>query len=137
MNEDLNVVYEIRDAVPEDKSFIMATWLKGLYYGDSWFSSIPKSIFMNNYKLILEAILAKHLVKVACLKEDSNVIIGYSILSNDYTTIHWVFVKQAFRNKGVGRSLVPQYPTNVSHLTTLGKSLLAKIPNCVFNPWAL
>lgn len=137
MSDDLDKVYEIRDSVSDDKAFVMATWLRGLYYGDSWFSSIPKSIFMNNYKLILEAILSKHIVKVACLKEDSNVIIGYSVLSKDYSTIHWIFVKQAFRNKGVGRSLVPQYPTFVSHLTVLGKSLLHKFPDCVFNPWAL
>jgi GNAT superfamily N-acetyltransferase len=135
MNSELNKIYEIRDYKPEDKAFIMATWLRGLYYGDSWFSEIPKDIFMNNYKLILEALLLKNIVKVACLCEDRDVIVGYSVLSHDFTTIHWVFVKSAWRKQGIGRQLVPKYPSNVTHLTTLGKSLMKKLENCIFNPF--
>lgn len=134
---DLGTTYEIRDYKPEDKAFIMATWLRGLYYGDSWFSQIPKGIFMDNYKQILELLLARSLVKVACDKQDPDVILGYSVLSKDFSTIHWVFVKSVMRKQGVGRSLLPQYPTYISHLTSLGKSLMTKFTDCVFNPFAL
>lgn len=132
-----NKLYEVRDYKPEDKSFIMATFLRGLYYGDSWFSIIPKDIFMANYKLIVEALLAKHQVKVACLCEDKDVILGYSILSKDFTTIHWCFVKSAFRKQGISKALLPKYPTTVTHLTVLGKALLPKFKDCLFNPFAL
>lgn len=134
---ELDKTYSIRDFKVEDKSLIMATWLRGLYYGDSWFSQIPKSLFMNNYKQILEAILARSVVKVACDIKDPDTIFGYSVLSKDYQTIHWVFVKAAFRKQGIGKSLLPQYPTFVSHLTALGKSLLSKFTDCVFNPFSL
>lgn len=139
-------LYDIRDAKPEDKNFILATFLRGLYYGESYFSLMPKSIFMVHYKLVGEVLLAspKVTVKVACLKEDPDVIIGYSILSSDYQTIHWVYVKNSkltdgttWRKHGVGRSLVPKNPTSVSHLTELGKVLISKFPNCVFNPFSL
>lgn len=135
MSDQVKEVYEIRDFKPEDKSFIMATFLKGLYYGDSWFSLIPKRIFMDNYKHAAEALVNKSTVKVACLKIDPDVIIGYSILSNDFTTIHWCFVKKAWRKQGVGRSLVPQFPTEVTHLTEVGKRILPQFKNCVFNPF--
>lgn len=136
MSSELNKTYEIRDYKEADKAFIMATWLRGLYYGDSWFSMIPKRIFMENYKKVLEAILTRSTVKVACLIEDKDEILGYSVLSNDFSIIHWCFVKSLFRGKGIGRSLVPQFPSSVSHLTALGKDLLKKFPDCVFNPFS-
>ncbi len=130
-------LYDIRDMTKEDKNFIMATFLRGLYYGDSWFSLMPKDIFMQAYKTIIEGLIDsdKAVVQVACLKEDPNVILGYSILSADYQAIVWVFVKTAWRRRGIAKSLAPQHPTAVMHLTTLGKSLLSKYPNVVFNPF--
>lgn len=135
MSEDLDSTYEIRDYKPEDKAFIMATFLRGLYYGDSWFGLMPKDIFMANYKLIAEAILNKHQVKVACLCEDKDVILGYSIVSKDLATIHWVFVKSLFRKKGIAKALLPKFPSSVTHLTVLGRNLLPKFPECIFNPF--
>ena len=134
---ELGSLYEIRDYKPEDKSFIMATFLRGLYYGDSWFSLIPKDIFMANYKLIAEALVNKCNIKVACLCEDKDIILGYSILSDDFQTIHFCFVKSAFRKQGIAKALLPQHPSTITHLTALGRSLLPKFKNAVFNPFKL
>lgn len=130
-------LYDIRDAKEEDKSFILATFLRGLYYGDSWFSQIPKQIFMTNYKAVAEALVKgdRTVIKVACLKDDADIVLGYAILSQDYQTIHFVFVKKAWREKGIARSILPMYPTSVTHLTRLGKDLLIKFNNVVFNPF--
>lgn len=130
-------LYDIRDIKTGDENFVLATFLRGLYYGDSWFSTIPKDIFMENYKQVATALLSKAVIKIACLKEDPDVIIGYSILSPDYQTIHFVFVKHAWRNKGIARSLLPQYPTAITHLTKLGKELMSKFPTAQFNPFKL
>lgn len=133
----VNDLYDVRDYSLEDKNFICATFLRGLYYGDSWFSLVPKSIFMDNYKKVIEALLSSPnvSVKIASLKEDPSVILGYSILSNDYQSIHWVFVKSVWRNKGISKSLVPTHPMQVTHLTKLGLSLLPKLNGAVFNPF--
>jgi hypothetical protein len=130
-------VYYIRDYKEADKPFVLATFLRGLYYGDSWFSLIPKEVFMRNYKPIIEAILAKNYVKVACLIEDPDVIIGYSILSKDFKVIHWVFVKKSFRTMGIGKNLIPAVINSATHLTKTGKTLLTKYQNCIFNPFAV
>jgi len=134
---DFTGLYDVRDYRPTDRSFVLATFLRGLYYGDSWFSEIPKDIFMENYKRVVEALLNSPnvVVKVACLKEDPDVILGYSILSSDLKAIAFVYVKSAWRKKGIGRSLLPQFPIAVTHLTALGKSLLSKLPGAVFNPF--
>lgn len=128
-------LYDIRDMKQEDENFILATFLRGIYYGDSWFSQIPKQIFMDNYKNVVAALVTKATIKIACLKEDPDVIIGYSILSNDFQTIHFVYVKNAWRKQGIGRTLVPQHPKSVTHLTALGKELLPKLNGCSFNPF--
>lgn len=132
-------LYDVRDYNDKDRNLILATFLRGLYYGDSWFSMIPKNIFMDNYKLVIQALVdnPKTVIKIACLKEDPEVILGYSILSSDYQTIHWLYIKSVWRRQGIGRSLVPQHPMYVSHLSALGKTLLNKLPNTTFNPFAI
>jgi hypothetical protein len=142
---DFRGLYAIRDAKPEDVNFILSTFLRGLYYGDSWFSLMPKDIFMDNYKAVASALLLRHKVRVACLKEDDDTILGYSIVSLDSSTVHWVYVRDAkqadgssFRKKGIAKSLVPADFKQVSHLTKLGLSLMkSKFPNVTFNPFAL
>ncbi len=137
MDTNHSQVFTIREFKESDRKFIMATFLKGLYHGDSWFSLIPIQIFMDNYKPALDAILANSntQVQIACLKDDEDIILGYSILGHNYSTIHWVFVKAAWRNGGIARALTPRYPTTVTHLTALGKSLMSKIETAVFNPF--
>ena len=118
-----------------DKPFVMATWLKGLLYGDSWFSIIPKDVFMPTYHAFLTQLLDSPGVEVtiACLVEDPDVIVGYSVATN--TVLHWVFCKKAWRKIGVARLLLPKTVSTVSHLTDLGRKLLPKLPDVVFNPF--
>ena len=136
---DFKGLFIIRDGKESDKNFVLATFLRGLYYGDSWFSQIPKDIFMENYKLVAKALIDSPncILKIACLPEDPDVILGYSILSSDYMTIHWVYCKKVWRNKGIGRSLLPSYPNAVTHLSELGQRLVKKFDNVVFNPFKL
>jgi hypothetical protein len=132
-------LYEIRDGKLSDHNFILSTFLRGLYYGETWFSEIPKDIFMDNYKVIANALInsPKVVIKVACLPEDLDTIIGYSILSSDYQTVHFVYIKKIWRERGVAKTLLPSHLTYVSHLTALGKLLLSKLKPAVFNPFSL
>ena len=130
--------HEIRGYRSEDKNFIKATFLRGLYYGNDFYNLIPKQIFMDNYKNVAEALVSgNYQINVACLKDDTDVILGFSVLSKDFATIDWVFVKAAWRKQGIAKSLLPQYPTDFSHFTLLGLSLSKKYKDCVFNPFKL
>lgn len=137
MASPLTDLYEVRDGNMEDKNFVLATFLRGLYYGDSWFSRIDKDIFMDNYKKIAEALFTRGMVKIACLKQDPSVILGYSLLSTDYQAIHFVYVKKSWRGVGIAKSLTPRHPQCVTHLTDVGISLLKKYPDVIFNPFRL
>lgn len=136
--------YIIRDAIASDRNFIFATWLRGLYYGDSWFTKIPKPIFMENYHRVIERILDQpntH-VKVACLADDPDVILGYSVYRQikvddaDVNVLDWVFIKSAWRKIGIGKKLTPENLRAFTHLTKLaGDIIKVKIPGLIFNPF--
>lgn len=129
----------VRDGVTLDKNFILATWLRGLFYGGTIFSEIPKNIFMEAYHRILEAILSSpnNKVRVACLKDDPDVILGYVVTSSDGNVIHWVFCKSAWRNIGIAKQLVGPDAKVATHLTKVGLSLLKKRTGMIFNPFAV
>lgn len=136
----------IRDYDPkQDHNFILATWLRGLYYGDSWFSIIPKNLFMVNYHAALERLLSGPVtIKVACLREEPNVILGYSVTrklalgEHVVGVLDWVFVKSAWRKIGIAKALVPSNVEACSHLTKSGLAIMRqKKPSMVFNPFIL
>ncbi len=130
---------EVRPYREGDRNFIFSTWLRGLYYGDSWFSDIPKHIFMESYHGVVERILASPatVVSIACLKEDPDTIVGYSVAhtKGDIAALDWIFVKSAWRKIGVARSLVPTGVSACTHLTRVGRSL--KPATWDFNPFIL
>lgn len=115
-----------RAMLEDDKNFIMSTILKGIYYGDSAFSHMKKQTFMKKYHPIIESLVLKngHNIKVSCLKEDPNVILGYAILDNDPTVLHWVFCKKSWRGIGIIKDLVPSTIKSVTHLTKTGLSIV-------------
>jgi hypothetical protein len=125
----------VRGPMPEDINFIFASWLRGLYYGNTFFGEIPKDIFMDKYHQVIQNLLAKATVRVACLKDDPEVILGYSVIRNTESgeTLDWIFVKSAWRRIGIGKSLVPNKINATTHLSKVGKAL--KPTDCIYNPF--
>lgn len=113
----------------------MATWLRGLYYGDTWYKDIPKDIFMKNYHDVLDHIMSNATIKIACLKEEPDVILGYVLTNNDGLTLHWIFAKTVWRKIGIAKSLLIVKPTAVTHISKLGKAIMP--PSCVYNPFLI
>ncbi len=132
-NESESVVY--RDVAAGDAAFIMSTWLKGLRYGNDWFGLIPAKIYFLVYHKVIETILSRPnvKVKVACLKSDPDIILGYSV--SEGCRLDWIHVKKAWRSKGIAKALSPKELSTVSHLTNVGRSILSKNKKVCFNPF--
>lgn len=133
MREELSSLMSIRGPKEEDKAFVMATWLRGLYYGNPWFKEIDKNIFMERYHEILTKLLLRETTElaIAVLKDDPDVILGYSVMDN--RTLHWVFVKEAWRKMGIAKSIIPKDIDATTHMTIIGKKL--KPRHVKFNPF--
>lgn len=133
LNKDELVAF--RGGTLEDASFIFSTWLKGLRFGNDWYGLIDSKAYFPFYHKIIEGILSKPnvAVKVACLKENPNVILGYSVYAG--SRLDWVHVKKAWRNIGIAKDLTPNNIATVSHVTSVGRSILKKHNNVTFNPF--
>lgn len=135
----------IRPYTSEDENFVYASWLRGLYYGDTWFNAIPKEVFMHEYHKVLDLIIKTRpcAIKIACLKEDPEVILGYAIfhITEKGQALDWVFIKKAWRAIGIAKMLVQdEVPTltTVTHLSKKGLDIMkSKLPNVVFNPFSI
>lgn len=124
----------IRNVIPEDKNFIFATWLKGLRFGNDWYGLIDSKVYFRIYHTVIEALLSRPniSIKVACLKEDHKVILGYSVYSD--IRLDWVHVKKSWRGIGLAKDLVPDNITTASHVTDVGRSIIKK-KGIIFNPF--
>lgn len=116
-----------------DRNWIHSTWLRGLYYGNAWFREIDKEAYFTHYSKILMDILSRPTldIKIACLKEDPDVTLGYSVFES--IVLHYIFVKPAWREIGIAKDLLPSKIEFVTHLTKVGKAIKPK--EFKFNPF--
>lgn len=127
----------VRDGVEDDTNFVFSTMLIGLYYGGTHFSHMNKSSFMHDYHQVVENLIKSGKLKVSCFKDDPSTILGYALLSEDLYNLHFIFVKKAWRNIGIMKSLVPKESLFCTHLTKVGVSLIKKYPQFSYNPLLL
>ena len=126
----MNII--VRQVDETDLPFIFSTWLKGLYHGNELYGKTNQDLFYSKYHKVIEALLKVSEVKIACLQDEPDVVLGYSVALGN--TLHWVFVKKAWRKLGISKSLVNPTITTVSHLTKVGESI-AKKKDWTFNPF--
>lgn len=123
-----------------DYKFIRDSWLDGLFYGNHVFAEIPEYIFKSKYKEIIDYVLNKPAtsILVACLKDDPSVNLGYCVSHSlaDYSLVHWIYVKPAWRNIGIARDLMPPKVQVATHITHVGASLMRKY-KIVFDPFLI
>ena len=92
---------------------------------------MDKNIFFQKYKLIIQLLLERADVKVACLEEDPDVALGYCVSRGH--CLDWIFVKKAWRRLGIAKALVSPDINRCSHLTKLGRTLKPK--EWIFDPF--
>lgn len=127
----------IRDANTDDINFIYATMLRGLYHGCTFYSYIDKTAFYSNYGQVIDRLLLKPSIslKVACLADEADVIVGYAI--SEPGTLHFVYVKSAFRGNGIAKQLLGSSVfSSVTHITKAGDAIRLK-KGWTFNPFLI
>lgn len=122
----------IRDPQPHDINFILSTALKGLYYGSKFWAEIDQDAFFKNYEPFLKTLMLKNTIKIACLDDDQDVILGWSMYHNQ--TLDFIFVKKSYRKLGIAKLLWPKDINTVSHITDVGNSVRKKM-GLKFNPF--
>lgn len=126
-----------RPVIQEDLNFVYATFLRGLYYGNEYYSAVDKRVFMDNYKKIIDYRINNQPgidITVAVLKSDPTVIVGYVMTDTARHSVVWVFVKKAWRNMGAARGLVDNSYKEYNEVTKVGLIIATK-KGMQFNPF--
>lgn len=89
------VTLHIRNANQDDIPFLFSTYLKHNWYDKTNSTLLPKMVWINAQRKRLEKIYQENKVRVCCLAEDHELILGYAFLDADNKP--FVYVKQAFR----------------------------------------
>jgi hypothetical protein len=85
----------IRPAEPDDHNFLFATYLNNNWYSKEQTTTLKKSMWMALQHKRLENVLSSGTVKVACLSESPDVVVGYAFPDGERP---FSYVKLAWRS---------------------------------------
>lgn len=145
---------EIREATPNDRPLIYATWLRSYRHGSLFPRHIPDPTFFEAHHNVAEELLKRSTTLVAHPPGDPEVILGWACFETlepvgdkpSGLAVHYVYVKPAFRRAGVARRLLAQVarveadgaPIWYSHEAFVLRAapVSAHVARWMFNPYA-
>lgn len=134
----------IRPAESDEINFIYATWLNNYKHYSSLGKSCRTSVFFFEYANVLDAILDRSFVLIACFPDTPTVILSYLVYEPH--TIHYVFTKEVYRKNGIAMSLFLKAfstlgqsgPIDFTHRTLMSEPIIEKYNIYLqFNPFKL
>ena len=121
-----------------DKSFVMATMLRGIYHGCQPYALTPRQAFFEHHAPVLVAALANAFlhVRVAHDAADPELILGYIVTTARTNALVWCYVKSAFRKQGIATKLMgtQEFPC-CTNITAIGNEIRIK-KGLLFMPWS-
>lgn len=133
----------IRLANSDDLGYVIATWSRD-YHKVHPINFIPNNIYIPNQTKLINNIISKTQIYVACIEDEPNTIVGYMVAKpydKDNIILHWMNVKGIFRRVGVAKILLSTFDYNnkniiCSHYFDLFKKLKDRY-NLVYDPTLL
>jgi len=99
-----------------DAPLIYSTWRNALWYGDK--NNVDSDEFYAQATREIKKILETSQVRIACLSDDHDLIVGYSVMTG--SNIEFVYVKLDYREKGIGALLVKGFTKISTPRTKIG-----------------
>lgn len=138
----------IRRAITRDVPHITSTWLR-CYRHAPFVQGIPNTVYFYNHHKILEEVLPRSMVLVACNPDNPDDIYGWCCyeMTSNAAIVHFVYVKTQHRRQRIAHRLVEMIEGHenpsayvYTHRTPLVKKILreAQLPKSwVYNPYTL
>lgn len=129
--------FSTRAGLPEDLSFVYATWLRSYRHSSAFAKKITDRVFYLAHHAAIERILARGATVLVCTPADSpEVILGYAVTEG--TTLHFVYVKKPFRRLGIASGLLAgEGPSMFSHWTDDWDRIRDLWPHAEYNPYLI
>lgn len=133
----------VRPATQGDVNFILNSWIKSAYSNLPKAYEMPNFMFCTEHHKLIEAVLKRSTVIVACDRKDPSIIYGYLVAEylQNHPTIHYIYVKQTFRRLGLASYLINCLDINqesiifISHTTLKFKNFFGTKRHFIFNPY--
>lgn len=137
----------LRKVIRADIPFITSSWLES-FRNAPMVRGVPNSIYFSYHHKILEELLPRSIVLVACNPADTDQIVGYicAEVFDNCLVVHYVYVKQPLRRLGVAKKLLDtllesekpaavQYTAKTPSIFDFEKQL--KEQRIIYNPYLL
>lgn len=138
---------QIRKAGRADIPFITSSWLES-FRNAPMVRGVPNSIYYHYHHKILEEVLPRSVVLMACNAEDTDQLVGFicAEVFEKSLVVHYVYVKQAFRRLEVAKRMLQtlidsekpeliQYTAKTPSIFEFERKL--KDQGMVYNPYLL
>lgn len=122
----------IRDANEADVPFIFNSWLKSFR---PFAGPVSPIIYYEFQHKLIEQLLQRSVVRVACSVTDTNEIYAYLVseLIDDVSIIHYAYTKHTFRGLGLQRKLGLSSSGFYTHRTNCSRFLYPD--QLIYNPY--
>ena len=128
---------------PEDRNFILNSWLKS-YQKAAAVKDVDTRVYFGNQSDVIDRLIEKSHVVVAVSETDPTEIFGYIFREKigETTVVHYCYVKKTYRRLGVGHHLLiaadyePDEGLAYTHHTYVANKLRYKY-SALFNPFIL
>lgn len=128
---------KIRPATASDLPFIYSAWLKS-FRRHPWVSPAPNAVYYKYHHDIIDRLLQRGLISVACSDEDEDQILGFVVYENraNLVILHYYYVKQPYRRMGIAGQLLRSLPSIdfYTHQTGPKHPILEEV-EAVYNPY--
>lgn len=134
----------IRDATEDDIPFFFNSTLHHYKHSSPHPKLIPDHLYYQNHQVLMARMLERkgHVLKFAALRDEPDVVFGFLWGNSFPQTIHYCYVKKAFRGLGIASQLFAsafERDTMVyyTHLTYDAGKITQTRSNFIFNPYLL
>lgn len=126
----------VRPVNLNDKNYFMSSWLHNQYHSSQYyFAYMPQDLFFKEYTKYIAQLLFNPDCKidVAVLETDPDMILGFVCYFPD--TIHWCYVKNKYRGKGIAKLLLEGKTFHSYTGSTAAGHMIANKMSLTFNPF--
>jgi hypothetical protein len=140
----------IREPNGEEFNFIFSAWLKSYKSGNYAMRFVKGETYFRVQHLLIENLLARSGVKVliAMAKDGTDnttdlPIVGFVCTEESGKVLHYVYVKEAFRNMGVSQSLIKAAGVDLNNAsfsywtTRFEEQFVRKTKGLSYNPYLM
>jgi GNAT superfamily N-acetyltransferase len=140
MKEDI----VIRDYVAEDLAFFYKSCLHHYKHSSLYTRYINDEVFYDSHHYLITQCLRRPtaVLRFASLAEDPNIVFGFIWADLEPETVHYIYVKKAFRRLGIARLLIDDVFDDdqeiyFTHMTRDAGFIIEKIKGFIYNPYLL